>query len=92
MIESFRHKGLRKFYDEGETRFLPAEEVDKIRRILTYLDAAQKPESMHVPGFHFHPLKGDYKGFYAVTVRANWRIIFRFADGNALDVDYLDYH
>ncbi|MBI5428454.1 MAG: type II toxin-antitoxin system RelE/ParE family toxin [Nitrospinae bacterium] len=92
MIESFRHKGLRKFYEEGETRFLPAEQLDKIKRILSYLDAAQRPEAMNLPGFRFHPMTGDHKGFYSVTVTGNWRIIFRFQDGNALDVEYLDYH
>ena len=92
MIESFSHKGLRKFYEEGETRFLPAEQLDKIKRILSALDSAQKPVSMNLPGFRFHQLKGNYKGFYSVTVERNWRIIFKFQDGNAVDVDYLDYH
>ena len=92
MIESFRHKGLGKFYEEGETRFLPAEQLDKIKRILSALDSAQKPESMNLPGFRFHQLKGNYKGSYSVTVTGNWRIIFKFQDGNAVDVDYKDYH
>jgi proteic killer suppression protein len=47
---------------------------------------------MEVPGFRLHPLKGNLKGFWAVTVRANWRVIFRFGDSNAFDVDYADYH
>jgi proteic killer suppression protein len=92
MIENIRHKGLRKFYEEGETRFLPAEQLDKIRRMLSYLDAAQRPDAMNLPGFRFHQLTGNYKGFYSVTVTGNWRIIFRFQDGQALDVNYLDYH
>ena len=92
MIASFGHKGLRKFYEEGETRFLPAEHLDKIKRILSYLDSAQSHEAMNLPGFRFHTLTGDYKGFCSVTVAKNWRIIFRFQDGDALDVTYLDYH
>lgn len=56
------------------------------------LDAVQEVEGMDVPTFHLHPLKGDLKGFYSVTVRANWRIIFRFENGKALEVDFIDYH
>jgi proteic killer suppression protein len=92
MIESFRHKGLRKLYEDGETRFLPADEVGKIKRILSYLEAAEKPQALNLPGYRFHQLKGEYRGFYSVSVTGNNRIIFRFVDGNAVDVDYLDYH
>jgi proteic killer suppression protein len=66
--------------------------VDKIRRILARLDAARAPKDMDVPGFKLHAVKGDLKGLWAVTVRANWRVIFRFEGGHAFDVDYLDYH
>lgn len=92
MIESFRHKGLRKLYEDGEARFLPAGEVVKIKRILSYLEAAETPQALNLPGYRFHQLKGAYRGFYSVTVTGNNRIIFRFVDGNAVDVDYLDYH
>jgi toxin HigB-1 len=64
----------------------------RIRRVLSLLDAAAKPEDMNIPGFRFHALKGEYKEFYSVTVDANWRIIFRFYGKNACDVDYVDYH
>ena len=60
--------------------------------VLARLDAARTVEDMNVPGFGLHPLKGDLKGFWAVTVRANWRVIFRFSDHDAFDVDYVDYH
>jgi proteic killer suppression protein len=66
--------------------------IDKIERILTLLDAADRPEALDLPGMSFHPLKGDLKGFYAVTVRANWRVIYRFENGNAYDVSLIDYH
>ena len=56
------------------------------------LNASAVPDDMNVPGFRLHQLKGDLAGFRAVTVRANWRIVFRFEDGHAVDVDYLDYH
>jgi toxin HigB-1 len=64
----------------------------KLRDILARLDAASAVADMDLPGFRLHPLKGELKGFWAVTVRANWRVIFRFAEGDALDVDYVDYH
>ena len=62
------------------------------RLILTRLDAVNSPEQMNQPGYDFHSLKGNYKGYYAVKVSGNWRIIFRFENENAYDVDYLDYH
>jgi proteic killer suppression protein len=64
----------------------------KLRDILVRLDAAGTVGDMDLPGFKLHPLKGELKGRWAVTVRANWRVIFRFADRDALDVDYVDYH
>lgn len=92
MIKSFRHKGLKRLYDDDDPRGVPAEHTDKIRNILARLDAASHAEDMDLPGFRLHALKGRFKGFWAVTVRANWRIVFRIAAGNAHDVDYLDYH
>ena len=59
---------------------------------LSYLEAAEEPQAVNLPGYRFHQLKGEYRGFYSVTVTGNNRIIFRFVDGNAVDVDYLDYH
>jgi proteic killer suppression protein len=66
--------------------------IERIRTILSFLDAASRIEEMNRPSFRLHALKGDRKGFWAVAVRANWRIIFRFEEGNAVDVDFLDYH
>ena len=66
--------------------------LDKIENILAVLDRANDPEKMNLPGFHLHPLKGDLRGFWAVTVRANWRIIWRFEGADAVDVDLIDYH
>ncbi|MDE0712990.1 MAG: type II toxin-antitoxin system RelE/ParE family toxin [Rhodospirillales bacterium] len=63
-----------------------------MRDILARLNASPRPDDMDLPGFRLHPLKGNLAGFWAVTVRANRRIVFRFEDGHALDVDYLDYH
>ncbi len=92
MIESFKHKGLKKFYEEDDSRKLPPEMVERIRDILTALDAALAVEELNRPSFRLHPLRGALKGNWAVTVRANWRIIFRFANGAATDVDFIDYH
>ena len=92
MIRGFRHKALRRFFEDDDRRKFPPGDADKIARIMARLDAAQAPEDVDAPGFRLHPLKGDLKGFWAVSVRANWRIIFRFHDGDAYDVDYLDYH
>ena len=93
MIESFRHKGLRQFYADDNASKLPADMVERIRDILTALDSAEDDlEGLNRPSFRLHPLKGDLKGFWAVTVRANWRIIFRFEKGRVRDVDLVDYH
>ena len=92
MIESFRHKGLKKFYEEDDSRKLPPEMVERIRDILTALDAALTVEELNRPSFRLHPLKGALKGSWAVTVRANWRIIFRLSNGAVSDVDFIDYH
>jgi toxin HigB-1 len=92
MIKSFRSKSLRKLFEEGDQRGLPAEQVRRIENRLAALDASIDAEAMNIVGFGFHKLAGDLKGFYAVKVTGNWRIIFRFEDGDAFDVDYLDYH
>ena len=92
MIERFRHKGLELLFEEGDPTGVNPQHVEKIENILGLLDVAQDIEDMNVPTFRLHALKGDLKGFWAVTVRANWRIIFRFADGRASDVDLIDYH
>ena len=92
MIESFRHKGLKKFYEEDDSRKLPPAMVERIRDILTALDAALAVEELNRPSFRLHPLKGALKGNWAVTVRANWRTVFRFSNGAVSDVDFIDYH
>ncbi len=92
MIRSIRHKGLKRLYEDDDPRGVIGEHAEKLRDILARLDAASTAADLDLPGFRLHPLKGELKGFWAVTVRANWRVIFRFADRDALDVDYLDYH
>jgi toxin HigB-1 len=92
VIVTFRHKGLRRLYEDDDARGVLAEQVEKLRDILVRLDAAHRITDLDVPGFRLHALKGDRKGHWAITVRANWRVTFRYADGEAHDVDYVDYH
>lgn len=92
MIRSIRHKGLKRLHGDDDQRGVLAEHVVKLRDVLTRLEAAANPEDMDLPGFKLHALKGELKGFWAVTVRANWRVIFRFEDSDVCDVDYIDYH
>ena len=92
MIQSIRHKGLKRLYEEDDPRGVIPVHVDKLRDVLARLDAATGNTDMDLPGFRPHALKGELKGYWAVTVRANWRVIFRFIEGQAFDVDYVDYH
>jgi proteic killer suppression protein len=92
MIRSIRHRGLKRLYEDDNPRGVLAEHVEKLRDILARLDAARTVADMTLPGFRLHHLKGEMKDLYAVTVRANWRVTFRFAGGDVLDVDYIDYH
>jgi len=92
MIESFRHKGLRRFFESGDTRGINAEHADRIDVILGLLQDADSIDDMNVPLLRLHALAGDLRGFWSVTVRANWRIIFQFDDGKASNVDLVDYH
>mgnify|MGYP002400434343 CR=1 FL=1 len=92
MIESFRHKGLQLLFEEDEGKKVKADQVNRLRLILSALNVATSAEDMNQPTFRLHPLKGSRKGVWAVTVRANWRVTFRFVQGNAHDVDLEDYH
>jgi proteic killer suppression protein len=92
VIETFRHKGLRKFFEDDDRRKIPAAHGDKIARILARLNEAVAVQDMGLPGYGLHPLKGDLAGFWSVSVSGNWRIIFRFVNGKAHDVDLIDYH
>jgi toxin HigB-1 len=92
MIRSFRHRGLERLFERGDRSRVQPEQVAKIRRILARLDAAASPAEVDAPGFRLHPLKGNLKGFWAVQLTGNWRIVFRFEDQDAVDVDLIDYH
>ncbi len=92
MIRSFRHKGLKRLFELGDRKGVHADHVQKLENILAVLNRARKPQDMNLPGFRLHQLKGELKGRWSVTVRANWRVIFRFEEGEACEVDLIDYH
>jgi len=92
MIKTITSKPLRLFHQKNDGSKLPASQLGKIGLITALLDGADKPEDLNFPGSGLHRLSGDYKDFWSVKVNANYRIIFRFDDGHAYDVDYLDYH
>jgi proteic killer suppression protein len=92
MIRSFKHRGLKALYEGRTERRVAPDHVDRLRDILAVLDRSRVPDDMNLPGFRLHPLKGKMKGHWAVWVSANWRLTFRFEDGHAADVDYMDYH
>ena len=92
MIKSWKHKGLRLFFQKGDISKIQAQHQIKLKIILQLLDAASQPEDLNLPGLRFHSLQGAYKGYYSVSVNGNWRIIYAFDGVNAVLIDYLDYH
>ncbi len=92
MIASFKHRGLKALYDGRTVRRVAPEHIEKLRDILAVLDSSRNLQDVDLPGLRLHPLKGELKDYYAITVSGNWRVIFRFDDGDVVDVDYVDYH
>ena len=92
MILSLKHKGLKKYYETGSTVGIQPNHEKRIRLILAALDTAKMIDDMDLPGFDLHPLRGDRKGIWSVSVSGNWRVTFKFEEGNAQIVNYEDYH
>jgi proteic killer suppression protein len=92
MIRSFKSKALERFVLHGDASKLSVPNVTRVERILRSLNSAKSPDAMNVPGWRFHPLKGDRKGSYAVDASGNWRITFGWSGQDATDVDLEDYH
>ena len=92
MIESFKHKGLRRLFENNDRSGINPQYAVKVSNILSVLDSAESLDELNIAAYRLHPLTGDRKGYYSVTVRANWRITFRFANGDAYDVNLEDYH
>jgi proteic killer suppression protein len=91
-ILKFQCKRLRRYYEQNDGSRLPPVLEPKIGRILARLDVALVPSDMDLPGFRLHPLQGALKDYWAVSVSGNWRVIFRFSGGHAMNVDLVDYH
>jgi len=95
MILRFRHKGLRQLHEDGNARGVPSAMADKLRKLLFAIETAERLEQLgHFPGWKLHPLKGDRKGSWSLTVTGNWRLIFRYDEqmNTASDIDLIDYH
>jgi proteic killer suppression protein len=87
-----QHKGLKRLYEDNSSKGVRPDLVERVVTLLGYLEAAGEIGDLEIPSLRLHPLKGDLKGHWSITVRANWRIIFRFADGVASDIELVDYH
>lgn len=92
MIRTFRHRGLKRLYERDDKSKVSAEQLARIKDVLARLDIADTPDFLNLPGYDLHRLKGELKGFWSVKISGNWRIIFRLTDGEAFDVNLIDYH
>jgi proteic killer suppression protein len=92
VIGTFKHRGLKRLYERGDRSGIRPDLLEMVEDILARLDEADTPQTLNLPGYRLHTLKGGLKGYWSVTVRANWRIIFRFDGTNAFDVELIDYH
>jgi toxin HigB-1 len=92
MIRIFKHRGLKRLYERDDRSGVRPDLLERVEEILARLDEASTPPAMNLPGYRLHPLKGDLKGLWSVTVRANWRIVFGFDGADAVDVELIDYH
>jgi proteic killer suppression protein len=92
VIRTFRHRGLKRLFHDDDSSKIRADQIDRITDVMAHLDRACHPSDLDLPGYRLHPLKGSLKGIWSVTISSNWRILFRFEDGDAFDVDLVDYH
>ena len=92
MIRSFRHRGLRRLYERDDPSRIAPDKLERITLALADLDAAGKPSDLDLPGYRLHLLRGNQRGLWSIAISGNWRITFRFEDGDVYDVDLVDYH
>jgi toxin HigB-1 len=92
MILNFKSKSLEKFAIKGDVSSINHSHIKKLKKLLSRLNSATNLNDLSFPGSGFHPLKGDLKGHFALSVSGNWRLVFRFDNGDVLDLDYIDYH
>lgn len=91
-MKTFKHRGLKRLYERGDRSQVNPSHVARIVDILGRLDTAETSAALNLPGYMLHPLKGDLKGSWSVRVSGNWRVTFRFADGDVFDVNLVDDH
>ena len=92
MIRRIRHRGLKRMYERGDPSRVGPGIADRVALALADLDDARKPSDLDLPGYRLHPQKGDLNGYWSISISGNWRVIFRFEDGDVYDVDLVDYH
>lgn len=92
MIRSFRHRGLKRMYERNDPSRVGTDLAARMRLVLADLDSASKPSDLDLPGYRLHPLKGNLRGFWSISVSGNWRVTFRFHNGDVYDVNLVDYH
>ncbi|MFT6733227.1 MAG: proteic killer suppression protein [Polaribacter sp.] len=92
MIKTFKHKGLRKYFESGSTAGIQNSHAKKLKMKLVAIDTAHVIEDIDLPGYQLHSLRGDREGIWSVSVNGNWRVTFEFKDGNAYILNYEDYH
>jgi proteic killer suppression protein len=91
VIRTFKHRGLKRLYERGDRSGIRPDLLETVEDILARLDEADNPQALNLPGYHLHTLKGGLKGYWSVTVRGIWRVVFRFEGTNAFDVEPIDY-
>lgn len=92
MIRTIKHRGLKKLYERGDRSHVSSKHLSRIEDILARLDISVVPSDLDLPGYGLRPLKGKLKSYWAIKVSGNWRIIFRFRDGDAFEINLIDYH
>ena len=92
MIKSFKHKGLKAFFDTGSKAGIRPDHAPRLARQLRQLNDAATPADMNIPGWRLHQLSDNLSSHWSVTVNGNWRMTFMFEAGDAILVDYQDYH
>ena len=92
MIQTFRHRGLRRLYERGDRSGVRTDQAERIALALADLESAVRPSDVDLPGYRLHPLKGDLRGLWSISISGNWRITFRFEDEDVYDVNLVDYH
>lgn len=91
-MRTFRHRALKRLYERGDASRIGSDLLDRANLALADLDAAAKPSDIDLPGYRMHPLKGIRRGYWSISVSGNWRIIFRFEEGDTYDVDLVEHH